>query len=63
MLVLSRTKNQEIMIGDNIRITVIEIRGDKVRLGITAPRDVAVHRHEIFEAIKDEQDITDSDCD
>lgn len=63
MLVLSRTKNQEIMIGDNIRIMVIDIRGDKVRLGITAPRDVVVHRHEIYEAIKGEQDATDSDCD
>lgn len=63
MLVLSRTKNQEIMIGDNIRVMVIEIKGDKVRFGITAPRDVAVHRHEIYEAIKDEQAATDSDCD
>ena len=63
MLVLSRTPNQEIHIGDNIRVMVIEIRGDKVRLGITAPRDVLVHRHEIYEAIKREADATDSDCD
>jgi carbon storage regulator len=43
---------------------VIEIRGDKVRLGITAPRDVAVHRHEIYETIqRDADDTTDSDCD
>jgi carbon storage regulator len=52
MLVLSRTVTQEIMIGDNIRIMVIEIRDGKVRLGITAPRDVPVHRHEIYEAIQ-----------
>ena len=63
MLVLSRTLNQEIMIGDSIRIMVIEIRGDKVRLGITAPRDVPVHRHEIYETIKRDADTTDSDCD
>ena len=63
MLVLSRRKNQEIMIGDNIRVMIIEIRGDKVRIGITAPRDVAVHRHEIYEAIRRELDATDSDCD
>jgi carbon storage regulator len=64
MLVLSRTVNQEIMIGDNIRVMVIEIRGDKVRLGITAPRDVSVHRHEIYETIKrDADDTTDTDCD
>ena len=64
MLVLSRTVNQEIMIGDTIRVMVIEIRGDKVRLGITAPRDVAVHRHEIYETIqRDAIDTTDSDCD
>ena len=63
MLVLSREANQEIMIGDNIRIMVISIRGEKVRLGITAPRDVAVHRHESYEAIKAEESATDSDCD
>ncbi len=63
MLVLSRTVNQEIMIGENIRVMVIEIRGDKVRLGVAAPRDVPVHRHEVYDAIKREQDTTDSDCD
>lgn len=63
MLVLSRHKNQEITIGDNIRVMVIEIRGDKVRLGITAPRDVPVHRHEAYEAIQREADANDSDCD
>lgn len=63
MLVLSRKTNQEICIGDDIRVMVIEIRGDKVRLGVSAPRDMPVHRHEVYDAIKREQDATDSDCD
>jgi carbon storage regulator len=63
MLVLSRHKDEEIFIGDNIRVMVIDIRKDKVRLGITAPRDIAVHRREVYEAIQREQDATDSDCD
>ena len=54
MLVLSRKKDEKIVIGDNITLMVIEIRGDKVRLGIDAPRDVAVHREEVYEAIKRE---------
>ncbi|MEZ6128020.1 MAG: carbon storage regulator CsrA [Planctomycetaceae bacterium] len=56
MLVLSRKKDEKIVIGDNITLMVIEIRGDKVRLGIDAPRDVTVHREEIYEAIKRESD-------
>lgn len=51
MLVLSRKKDESIVINDNIVITVVEVRGDKVRLGIAAPRDVAVHRQEVYEAI------------
>jgi carbon storage regulator (csrA) len=51
MLVLSRKKNQSIVINDSIVITVVDIRGDKVRLGIEAPKEVAVHRHEIYQAI------------
>jgi carbon storage regulator len=51
MLVLSRKKNESIIINDNITVTVIEIRGDKVRLGIEAPKDVSVHRREVYEAI------------
>jgi carbon storage regulator len=51
MLLLSRKKNESIMIG-NIRVVVIEIRGDKVRLGVEAPLSVEVHRHEVYEAIK-----------
>jgi carbon storage regulator len=52
MLVLSRKKNESIVIGDNIVITVVDVRGDKVRLGIDAPKDVPVHRREVYEAIK-----------
>ncbi len=52
MLVLSRKKNESIIINDHITITVVEIRGDKVRLGIDAPKDVAVHRREVYDAIK-----------
>ena len=55
MLVLSRKKNETIIINDQITVTVIEIRGDKVRLGIDAPRDVAVHRREVYEAIQQNQ--------
>lgn len=51
MLVLSRKKNESIVINNEIVITVVEIRGDKVRLGIVAPRDVSVHRQEVYEAI------------
>ena len=54
MLVLSRQKEQTIMIGDNIEITVVDIRGDKVRLGITAPTEIPVHRKEVYEAIQRE---------
>ena len=55
MLVLSRQRDESIMIGDNIVVTIVDIRGDKVRLGINAPKDVAVHREEIFERIKAER--------
>lgn len=52
MLVLSRHEDEEIVISDEIVITVVEIRGDCVRLGITAPRDVPVHRREIWEKLR-----------
>jgi carbon storage regulator len=55
MLVLSRKKNESIVIDDRIVITVVEIRGDKVRLGINAPRDVPVHRSEVFELLRKQQ--------
>jgi len=55
MLVLSRKKNESIVIDDNIVVTVVEVRGDKVRLGIQAPKEVPIHRSEIHEAIRNEQ--------
>jgi len=54
MLVLSRSTEQTIMIGDDIEIKVVEIRGGKVKLGITAPRDVSVHRWEVYNRIQRE---------
>lgn len=54
MLVLSRQSDESIIIGDNIRVTIVEVRGDKVRIGIDAPRDVSVHRQEIYDAIQRE---------
>lgn len=55
MLVLSRKKNESIIIDDHITITVVEIRGDKVRLGIQAPKEIPIHRSEIHEAIQSEK--------
>ncbi len=52
MLVLSRKKNETIVINKNVTVTIVEIRGDKVRVGIVAPKDVPVHREEVDEAIK-----------
>ena len=54
MLVLSRRRDETIMIGDEIELTVVDIRGDKVRLGIDAPTSIAVHRKEVWEAIREE---------
>ena len=52
MLVLSRKKNESIVINNDVTITIVEIRGDKVRIGIEAPKEVPVHRREVYEAIK-----------
>ena len=52
MLVLSRKKNEVIHLGDNVKVVVVEIRGDKVRLGIEAPKEVPVHRGEVYRAIQ-----------
>lgn len=56
MLVLSRQRDETIMIGDDVEITVVDIRGDKVRLGINAPRHIQVHRKEVYDAIKRENE-------
>jgi carbon storage regulator len=54
MLVLSRTRDESIIIGDNVVVTVVDVRGDKVKLGIEAPQDITVHRREVYEAIRRE---------
>jgi carbon storage regulator len=59
MLVLSRKKNESIIINDDITIVVVEIRGDKVRLGVEAPKEVPVHRNEVYEAIRRNQQKAD----
>lgn len=65
MLVLSRHRDESIMIGDEIVVTIVDIRGDKVRLGIQAPTDIPVHRREVFDAIQRENrqaaELTPSD--
>lgn len=58
MLVLSRKKNESIVINDNINIVVVEIRGDKVRLGVEAPKEIPVHRREVYEAIMRDREST-----
>jgi carbon storage regulator len=55
MLVLSRQRDETIMIGNDIEVTIVDIRGDKVRLGINAPKEISVHRKEVFDAIRREQ--------
>jgi len=52
MLVLSRKKDEQLIIGDDIVITVVEVRGDKVRIGVEAPSNISVHRREVYESIK-----------
>ncbi|MDD5328222.1 MAG: carbon storage regulator CsrA [Phycisphaerae bacterium] len=56
MLVLSRQKDESIMIGDDVEITIVDVRGDKVRLGIAAPKEIPVHRKEVYEAIQREKE-------
>jgi len=55
VLVLSRNKDESIMIGEDVEIMIVDIRGNKVRLGITAPRSVTVHRREVYESIRREK--------
>lgn len=62
MLVLSRKKNESIVINDDITIVVVEIRGDKVRLGVEAPKEVPVHRREVYDAIKRSENANSSNA-
>lgn len=59
MLVLARKKNQRIMIGDDIIVEVVEIKGDRVRLGITADKTKSIHREEVYQAIKREEEASE----
>ena len=56
MLVLSRRKNESIMVGDDVQIMIVGIRGDKIRVGITAPESIPVHRKEVYDTIHREKD-------
>lgn len=63
MLVLSRKRNESVVINDQIVVTVVEVRGDKVRLGIQAPRDVPIHRSEVMAAIQRTQAVEATEAD
>jgi len=63
MLVLSRKRNECVVIDDNIRVIVVEIRGDKVRLGIEAPKEIPVHRQEVYDAIKRQEEEREEEAD
>jgi len=60
MLVLSRQKGESIMLGDDVEITIVDVRGDKVRLGINAPRSVSVHRKEVYQTIQKEKETNNA---
>ena len=62
MLILTRRAGETVMIGNDVTITVLGVKGNQVRIGINAPRDVAVHREEIFERIQSEQSAKDTDA-
>lgn len=57
MLVLTRKKNESIIIGDNIKITVVEVKGDQIKIGISAPKNISVHREEIYLEIQKENQL------
>jgi len=55
MLVLSRCKDESIMVGENVEVIIVDVRGNKVRLGITAPKDISVHRKEVYKTLQREK--------
>lgn len=57
MLVLTRKLNESIMVGDDVKITIVDVKGDQVKLGITAPREIAVHREEVYREIQKENQL------
>ncbi len=63
MLVLSRYKDQSIMIGDDIVVTIVDVRGDRVRIGVEAPKNIKVHREEIYEEIHNDDSINEVEDD
>jgi len=63
MLVLTRKPGQSIMIGDGVEVQVLSVAGEKVRLGITAPRDVSIFRNEVYERIESENSLVEDDAD
>ncbi|MGI6083053.1 MAG: carbon storage regulator CsrA [Limnochordia bacterium] len=63
MLVLTRKRDESIFIGDSIKITVVDVRGDQVKIGIDAPRHVPVHREEVYKEIQEEARQTDAGTD
>ena len=63
MLILTRRVGESLMVGDEITVTVLGVKGNQVRIGVNAPRDVAVHREEIYNRIQDDDDSSTDDSD